>query len=136
MGGRLCYAVYPADAATTLIALDARVKVVGPLGEKEMTVEELIPGDVIVDGRVQSHVLRFNEILTEVIIPQPKAGVKTFFEKTRPRGVWDFAQAEVTVLLEMNGSRITDARVVFGGIAVKPLRETTVEEFLRGKQLS
>jgi xanthine dehydrogenase YagS FAD-binding subunit len=136
MGGRLCYAVYPADAATTLIALDARVKVVGPFGEKEMTVEELIPGDVVVDGRVQSHVLRFNEILTEVIIPPPKAGMKVFFEKTRPRGVWDFAQAEVAVLLQMSGSRIDDARVVFGGIAAKPWRETTVEQFLTGKQLS
>src|SRR5262245_30507721 len=123
MGGRLCYAVYPADAATTLVALDARVKVVGPSGEKEMTVEELIPGDVVVDGRIQSHVLRSNEILTEVIIPRPKPGSKAFFEKTRPRGVWDFAEAEVAVLLEMSGRRIDDARIVFGGIAVRPWRE-------------
>ena len=136
MGGRLCYAVYPADAATTLVALDARVKFVGPSGEKEMTVEELIPGDVVVDGRIQSHLLRSNEILTEVIIPRPKPGSKAFFEKTRPRGVWDFAQAEVAVLLEMSGRRIDDARVVFGGIAVKPWRERVVEQFLTGKQLN
>ena len=28
-----------------------------------------MPGDLIVDGRIQSHVVRSNEILTEVMLP-------------------------------------------------------------------
>ena len=136
MGGRLCYAVYPGDAATALIPFDARVKLATPAGVKELSVEQLVPGDMMVDGRIQSHVVRYNEILTEVIIPPPKPGVRASFEKLRPRGVWDFAMASLAMSLQLRDQTIDDARVVFGGIAGKPLRETAVEDFLKGKTLS
>ena len=99
MGGRLCYAVYPGDAATALIPFDARVKLATPAGPKELTVEQLVPGDMMVDGRIQSHVVRFNEILTEVVVPAPKPGLRASFEKLRPRGVWDFAMASLAMSL-------------------------------------
>jgi xanthine dehydrogenase YagS FAD-binding subunit len=135
MGGRLCYAVYPGDAATALIPYDATVKLATPSGIKELTVEQLVPGDMMVDGRIQSHVVRSNEILTEVVLPRPKPGARTSFEKLRPRGVWDFAMASLALNLEVRDRVIEDARVVFGGIAGKPLRETAVESALKGKTL-
>jgi xanthine dehydrogenase YagS FAD-binding subunit len=133
MGGRLCYAVYPGDAATALIPFDARVKLAGPGGVKELSIEQLVPGDLMVDGRIQSHVVRFNEILTEVVIPAPPPGFTASFEKLRPRGVWDFAMASLALSLQVRGRTIDDARVVFGGISGKPLRETRVENFLKGR---
>ena len=136
MGGRLCYAVYPGDIATALIPFDAKVKIAGPVGTKEMTVEQLVPGDMMVDGRLQSHVVRFNEILTEVTLPAPRPNFKASFEKIRPREVWDFAMASLAMGLQMRGSTIDDARVVFGGIAGKPYRETAVEAFLKGKTIT
>jgi xanthine dehydrogenase YagS FAD-binding subunit len=136
MGGRLCYAVYPGDAAVALIPFDASVKLATPAGTKELTVEQLVPGDLLVDGRIQSHVVRFNEILTEVILPPPKPNLRASFEKLRPRGVWDFAMASLALSLQLSGNTIEDARVVFGGIAGKPLRERAVETFLKGKTLS
>jgi xanthine dehydrogenase YagS FAD-binding subunit len=136
MGGRLCYAVYPGDAATALIPYDATVTLATPAGLKTLTVEQLVPGDMMVDGRIQSHVVRSNEILTEVVIPAPRANVRTSFEKLRPRGVWDFAMASLAMSLAMTNDVIDDARVVFGGIAGKPLRETAVESLLKGKPLT
>src|SRR5438128_1519695 len=136
MGGRLCYAVYPGDIATAMIPFDAKVKLATPSGMKEMTIEQLVPGDMMVDGRIQSHVVRFNEILTEVTLPAPKPGFKASFEKLRPRGVWDFAMASLAMGLQLQGNKIEDARIVFGGIAGKPWRETAVESFLKGKMLS
>jgi xanthine dehydrogenase YagS FAD-binding subunit len=136
MGGRLCYAVYPGDAAPALIALDATVRLATPAGNREMTVEQMVPGDMMVDGRIQSHVVRPNEILTEIAIPPPKPGFQAWFEKLRPRGVWDFAMASAAVGLQTKGRMIEDARVVFGGIAGKPWREKVVEDFLKGKTLS
>jgi xanthine dehydrogenase YagS FAD-binding subunit len=91
---------------------------------------------MMVDGRIQSHVVRYNEILTEVVIPPPKPGARASFEKLRPRGVWDFAMASLAMVLQVRDNTIDDARLVFGGIAGKPLRETAVENFLRGKTLS
>ena len=135
MGGRLCYAVYPGDAATGLIPYDATVTLATPAGIKELTLEQLVPGDMMVDGRIQSHVVRSNEILTEVVIPPPRPGARTSFEKLRPRGVWDFAMASLGMNLQVRDSLIEDARVVFGGIAGRPLRETTVEGVLKGKTI-
>jgi xanthine dehydrogenase YagS FAD-binding subunit len=136
MGGRLCYAVYPGDAATALIPFDARARLATPAGTKELLLEQLVPGDMMVDGRIQSSVVRFNEILTEVVIPAPKPGLRASFEKLRPRGVWDFAMASLAMALQVRDKTIEDARVVFGGISGKPLRERTVEDFLRGKTLT
>jgi xanthine dehydrogenase YagS FAD-binding subunit len=136
MGGRLCYAVYPGDAATALIPFDAKVKLATPGGPKELTLEQVVPGDMLVDGRIQSHVVRFNEILTEVVLPAPRPGVRASFEKLRPRGVWDFAMASLALSLQVRDNTIEDSRVVFGGIAGRPLREHAVENFLKGKTLS
>src|SRR5215831_5945539 len=136
MGGRLCYAVYPGDAATALIPFDARVKLATPSGPKDLTLEQLVPGDMMVDGRIQSHVVRYNEILTEVVIPPPKPGIRASFEKLRPRGVWDFAMASLALGLQLDGKTIRDARVVFVGISGKPYREREAENFLKGKTLT
>lgn len=136
MGGRLCYAVYPGDAATALIPFDARARLATPSGPKELSLEQLVPGDMMVDGRIQSHVVRFNEILTEVVIPAPKPGLRASFEKLRPRGVWDFAMASLAMALQVRDGNIDNARVVFGGISGKPLRERAVEDFLKGKRLT
>ncbi len=88
------------------------------------------------DGRIQWHVVRFNGLLTSVVIPPPKAGLKASFEKLRPRGVWDFAMASAAIALQLRDKTIDDARVVFGGISGKPYRENAVENFLKGKTLS
>jgi xanthine dehydrogenase YagS FAD-binding subunit len=136
MGGRLCYAVYPGDAAVALIPFDASVKLATSAGTKELSLEQLVPGDLLVDGRIQSHVVRFNEILTEVILPPPRPNVRASFEKLRPRGVWDFAMASLALTLQVRDNTIEDSRVVFGGIAGRPVRERAVESFLRGKTLS
>lgn len=136
MGGRLCYAVYPGDAAVALIPFDATATLATPRGPKQLSIEHLVPGDLLVDGRIQSHVVRYNEILTEVILPPPGPNLRASFEKLRPRGVWDFAMASLALRLDIRGTTIEDARVVFGGIAGKPLRERTVENFLRGKPLN
>lgn len=136
MGGRLCYAVYPGDAATALIPFDARVKLATPNGPRELSMEQLVPGDMLVDGRIQSHVVRHNEILTEVVVPKPKTGLVASFGKLRPRGVWDFAMASAAITLQLKDRQIADARIVFGGISGRPLREPAVEDFLQGKTLS
>src|SRR5260370_23863407 len=120
MGGRLCFAVYHGDAAIGLEALDAGVKVAAPSGLREMSLEALIPGDVMVDGRVQSHVLHSDEILTEIVIPPPRHGSLGSFQKIRPRGVWDFAMAAVAVNLHMADGAISDPRVVFRGLGAGP----------------
>ena len=118
MGGRLCYAVYPGDAATALIPYDAKVKLATPFGMKELTVEQLVPGDMMVDGRIQSHVVRFNEILTEVVIPPPKPGLPLAqccssaagLEARRPPSVCESASAGYAGSSQQSGPSSRDTR--------------------------
>jgi xanthine dehydrogenase YagS FAD-binding subunit len=133
MGAKLSYAVYPGDAAIALAALDASVSVATPSGNKTLEIEELLPGAVKVDGKVQSSILRRNEILTEVSIPPPKPGVKSYYEKVRQRKVWDFALASIAAVLQLQNGIVKDARIVLGGIATLPFRERVVEELLKEK---
>jgi xanthine dehydrogenase YagS FAD-binding subunit len=135
MGGRLCFAVYHGDAAIGLDALDAGATIASPSGTRDLSLEELIPGDVLIDGRVQAHILHSDEIMTQVTLPPPRAGWVGSFQKIRPRGVWDFAMASAAVNVKVDGGAISDARVIFGGIAVRPWREHAVEAFLKGKRL-
>jgi xanthine dehydrogenase YagS FAD-binding subunit len=137
MGAKASYAAYPGDLAPVLIALDARATIAGPEGLRDMLVEDIFPGDLRIDGRVQSHVLHSNEILTEVTIPPPKTGSWGFFDKVCRRE-FDFALVSLCALLSVRrgGKSIDDARLVFGGIATKPYREKNVEEFLKGKTIN
>ncbi len=113
-----------------------RVKLATPGGPKELTVEQLVPGDMMVDGRIQSHVVRYQRDSDRSGYAAAQAGLRASFEKLRPRGVWDFAMASLALSLQVRDNTIDDARVVFGGIAGKPLREHAVEDFLKGKTLS
>ena len=136
MGGRLCYAVYPGDAATALIPFRARVKLATPAGRRSCRSSNWCRATCWWTGRIQSHVVRFNEILTEVVIPPPKPGVRASFEKLRPRGVWDFAMASLAISLQL---RDNDDRRCTGGVsAASPASRCARQPsraFLKGKTL-
>ena len=124
MGGRLCYAVYPGDAATALDPVRRRVTLATPPAREELSSSNWSPAIcwwTAASSRMSS---RSNEILTEVVMPAPKPGWCGTFEKLRPRGVWDFAMASLALNLQFEGGKPggTDqgARVVFGGIAAAP----------------
>src|SRR5204863_4639365 len=51
MGGRLCYAVYPGDAAAALIPFGAPVKLAPPAGIQGLAGEPLVPGHFVGGGR-------------------------------------------------------------------------------------
>jgi xanthine dehydrogenase YagS FAD-binding subunit len=135
-GGNLCYAVNPSDVAPALFALDAEVTVAGPSGNKTVTMDQLIPGVSIVDGRVTEKSLRYNELVTEIHIPTPASGTQSAFFKVSDRHAIDFALASAAVSAVFNGSTISSARVVLGGVATKPLRVTAAESYLAGQQLT
>lgn len=135
MGAKKSYAAYPGDLAITLASLGANVTVAGPEGRKQLTIEELLPGEVEADGRIQSHALRRNELLTEVSIPPAGKDELCLFGKVRKRDVWDFASASVAMKLSLDGGSITRASVFFGGIATRPWRDRRLEDYLSGREL-
>jgi xanthine dehydrogenase YagS FAD-binding subunit len=89
----------------------------------------------MVDGVLQSHILRPNELLTGVWLPPPPPGTRSTYEKFALRGSWDFAIAAAAVRLGFEDGVCTDARIVLGGVATYPYRRPDAEQLLIGQRV-
>jgi len=83
----------------------------------------------------RENILTPGEIVTEIIVPPPKAGSKGFYHKVRERLAWDHAIVAVATVVESSAGVVRNARVVMGGVAPIPWRAAKAEDFLRGKKL-
>lgn len=80
-GGANCYIVHPSDTAPALVALGASVTIEGPKGRRSVSVEKFhVPPAV--DFTVET-VLKSGEIVTEIILPPPTAGLRSAYRKVR-----------------------------------------------------
>ncbi|MDR7434067.1 MAG: xanthine dehydrogenase family protein subunit M [Armatimonadota bacterium] len=129
-GSTRCWAVSSSDLAPVLMALDGRVRLVGPRGERVVPVEELYRDDGIRYLNKEPA-----EILTEVLLP-PLDGWKAAYWKVRRRGSFDFPVLSLAVAVRQDeGGHIADARLILGAVRSSPLRVREAEEALRGEKL-
>jgi xanthine dehydrogenase YagS FAD-binding subunit len=124
-----CVAVHPSDPANALLAHDAVVEVRGAAGSRTMPLADLFAPPA--DDRRTETTLRSGEIITALTLPAA-AGNSTYL-KAMDRKTWAFALVGVAVRLRLEGGRITDARVVLGGVANVPWRATAAEQVLVGQ---
>ena len=128
-----CVAVHPSDMAVALAALDATVKVQGADGKERLilfTDFHRLPGET----PQKDTNLNQGELITSIEIPKNNFAGKSYYLKVRDRASYAFALVSVAAALEMNGSKIKQARVALGGVAHKPWRATEAEKFLAGKE--
>jgi xanthine dehydrogenase YagS FAD-binding subunit len=126
-----CVAVNPSDTAPALIALDAKMVVRTPKGERVVNAEDYFigPGTDI----TRMTILRPGDLLTAIRIPSTWAGSQFYFEKVRDRNVWDFALVNVASAMVTSGNAIERIRLVVNGVAAHPVRLTAVEAAVVGK---
>lgn len=133
-GGSACWIVHPSDTAPALVALDASVRLVGPKGARVVPLEKffVLPEDNV----KQETVLEPGELLMEVLVPAPPAGVRSSYRKVRARGSWDFAMAGLALATAMRpDKKVSAARVVLSGVAPIPWRVPAVEQAIIGQRL-
>src|SRR6202521_5716607 len=126
-----CVAVNPSDTAPALIALDAKMVIRSPKGEKVVNAEDYFIGPGIDITRMT--ILRPGDLLTAIRIPSTWAGAKFYFEKVRDRNVWDFALVNVASAMVASGNTIERIRLAVNGVAAHPVRLTAVEAAVIGK---
>jgi xanthine dehydrogenase YagS FAD-binding subunit len=132
-GGGPCHIVHPSSLAVPAIALDAKFRLVGPTGEREVAAGDYYQmPDRNLFGET---VLAPNELLTHVTLPAP-GGARTATYEIRFKQSHDWPLAFASVALSMNGQAIRGARVVMGGVAPVPWRSSAAEAVLAGKQIS
>jgi len=128
-----CHIVHPSSLAVPAIALDARFRIVGPAGEREVAAADyFVMPDKNMFGET---VLAPNEILTHVILPAPGA-VKSATYEVRFKQSHDWPLASAAAALSMNGQTIRGARIVMGAVAPVPWRSQAAEAALAGKRLT
>ena len=134
LSGDRCYIVHPSDIASALVALQAKVSITGPKGNRTVSIENFhVPPSIDVHKET---ILANNEIVTEFFVPSTPAGFKSSYRKVRARQSWDFAIAGVALALQFSGDRIRQARVVLSAAAPIPWRSREVEEIITDKQLN
>src|SRR5229473_3324378 len=126
-----CVAVNPSDTAPALIALDAKMVVRTPKGERVVNAEDYFIGPGIDITRMT--ILRPGDLLTAILISSTWAGAKFYLEKVRDRNVWDFALVNVASAMVASGNTIERIRLVVNGVAAHPVRLAAVEAAVQGK---
>ena len=129
-----CVAVNPSDTAPALIALDAKMVLRTPKGEKVVDAENYFIGPSI--DITKMTILKPGDLLTSIRIPGTWAGAQFYFEKVRDRNVWDFPLVNVASAITMSGNTIQRIRIAVNGVAAHPVRLTAVEAAVAGKQRS
>ena len=111
--------VSPSSIAPVLIAYGAVLRLIGPQGMREQSVEHFY---VIPKGENQrEHDLKPNEILAEVILP-PTRNLRVAHYEIRQKEAFDWPLAVAAVALNMNGSELFGSRLVLGYVAPTPWR--------------
>jgi xanthine dehydrogenase YagS FAD-binding subunit len=126
-----CIAAHPSDMCVALAALEAKVHVAGPAGERTIAFADFhrLPGNT---PEVDTN-LKPNEIITAIELPAQGFAANYSYLKIRDRLSYAFALVSVAAALELEGNRITEARLALGGVAHKPWRNLEAELAMRGK---
>jgi 4-hydroxybenzoyl-CoA reductase subunit beta len=125
-----CHATYCGDMAPVLIAMDARMRVLGPGGERVVPLQKLYTQN---GNKPLS--LKKGEILREVVVPPPSG--KTLHLKWRLRNSIEFPIVSLAVHIDRNGSeQVKKARIIFSGVGPGPVEALATEKMLKESSLN
>ncbi len=133
-GGGPSYIVHPSDTAPALVALDATFRIAGPSGERLVPAAEFFTPPTVDASR--ENVLKDGEVLTAIVLPAARPGVRSTYHKILDREAWTHAVVSAAVVLDMDKDVCRSARVVLGGVAPIPWRVPKVEQMLAGQRIT
>jgi 4-hydroxybenzoyl-CoA reductase subunit beta len=129
-GSPRCWAVSSSDTAPVLWSLGARVRLMGPGGERTVPMAALYR-----DDGIEYLAKRADEILTEIVLP-PADGWRSAYLKLRRRGSFDFPILGVAAALRLEGDVVREARIVLGAVASLPREAPKAAAVLVGQRLT
>jgi carbon-monoxide dehydrogenase medium subunit len=128
VGGNLTEADYASDPPAMLIALGARVRALSPRGTRE------IPLDAFFTDFYET-ALAPDEVLTEIVVPEPPPGTRATYLKFVTRSSEDRPCVGVAAMLRLAPNGVCqEARVVVGAVAATPQRVPEAEALARGER--
>ncbi|EHQ88454.1 xanthine dehydrogenase FAD-binding subunit XdhB [Desulfosporosinus youngiae] len=130
IGGNVCNGATSADSASSLFALNARLKLQHKNGERIVPIREFYLGP----GKVA---LNPGEILTEILIlPEDYKGFGGQYIKFAMREAMDIATLGVAAVCKLQSGYFAEVRIGLGVAGPTPLRCLEAEEYAKGKPVS
>jgi len=128
-GGTRCWAVSSSDSAPVMVALGAKLRLIGPRGERTIAAEEFYR-----DDGIRYVAKEPDEILVEIRLPRLEGWRSTYW-KLRRRGSIDFPVLGVAIALRLESGWCREARIVLGAVGSCPKRVREAERLLEGERL-
>ena len=125
-----CIAVSPSDTAPALIVLEAKMVIKTAKAERVVDAERFFIGPAT--DITHMTVVKPEELLVALRIPNKWSGAKFYFEKVADRNTWDFALVNVASAVKVTNGTIDAARVACGGVSATPRFISVVEEVVKG----
>jgi len=126
LGGNLVTCVPSMDSGPTLVALDARVTIAGPDGMRKVPLAELFVGP-------RKTALRYDEILTEIVIPKENIGKPAAFLKFGLRKGQALSLVNVGVSAWVEAGTFRKAGIGLGAVAPTVIRASEAEAWIEGR---
>jgi xanthine dehydrogenase YagS FAD-binding subunit len=127
-----CVATHPSDMCVALAALEAKVHVTGPLGDRAIAFADFhrLPGN----APQRDTNLEPGDLITAIELPAQGFATHYTYLKIRDRLSYAFALVSVAAALDCDGDVIKEARLALGGVAHKPWRDPAAEAALQGQR--
>ena len=124
-----CWAGHPSDLAAMLVALQAKVKLVGPAGDRIVALEDFYTelGTILNPG----------EIMVEIQVPKPPRDQNSEYLKLRiTKGGAGFPIASAAVAITLDDGICSQVNIALGGVAPYPWRAGRAEQALLGQAIN
>lgn len=119
IGGSVAHGDPASDAPAALLALDARIRVVGAAGEREIAAGDFFKGPFWTELGAQ-------ELVSAIVYPKPAAGSGSAYASVEdPASGYPIAGAAALVRVE--GGRVVSARIGVTGVTGTPFRAAAAE---------
>ena len=131
IGGNICNASPAADTIPPLVVLSAKAKLVGPKGERIVSIQDFCTGPGCT-------ICQTGEVLTEIQVPVPPANTRSIYLKHAARGLGDLAIVGVAVVatIESKDRICKDVKIALGAVAPTPIRAFEAEKVIRGQKIT
>ena len=127
------YFVSPSSLAPILVALNAHLKIHGPQGPREVSVNNFFVTPKH-EGELE-HALQPGEIVREVLVPPPGDAKMAVYE-VRQKEALDWPLVAAAVVFKLEGGSVQSASVVLGHVAPVPWPSPAAAEALDGKSVN
>jgi len=98
-----------------LLVLDARLRLLGPSGSRDVKLVDVLRFDGMRPMDIQP-----GELLTHVLVPKPAPGSLAASDKLAMRDSIDFPMLNVAVTARFDADLLADLRIAIGAISPKP----------------